>query len=42
MDGFMMESGFAIAVSSELMAILSVSNDLKDMRGKDRQDGCCP
>ena len=32
MDGFMMESGFAIAVSSELMAILSVSNDLKDMR----------
>ncbi|MCF6157252.1 MAG: formate--tetrahydrofolate ligase [wastewater metagenome] len=32
MDGFMMESGFAIAVSSELMAILSVANDLKDMR----------
>lgn len=32
MDGFMMESGFAIAVSSELMAILSVSKDLKDMR----------
>lgn len=32
MDGFMMESGFAIAVSSELMAILSVAKDLKDMR----------
>ncbi len=32
MDGFMMESGFAIAVSSELMAILSVATDLKDMR----------
>jgi formyltetrahydrofolate synthetase len=32
MDGFMMESGFAIAVSSEVMAILSVAKDLKDMR----------
>lgn len=32
MDGFMMDSGFAIAVSSEIMAILAVSNDLKDMR----------
>ncbi|HHT9109918.1 MAG TPA: formate--tetrahydrofolate ligase [Candidatus Brocadiaceae bacterium] len=32
MDGFMMESGFAIAVSSELMAILAVAKDLKDMR----------
>ena len=31
-DGFMMSSGFAIAVSSEVMAILSVANDLKDMR----------
>jgi len=31
-DGFMMESGFAIAVSSEVMAILSVAKDLKDMR----------
>lgn len=31
-DGFMMNSGFAIAVSSEVMAILSVSTDLKDMR----------
>jgi formate--tetrahydrofolate ligase len=32
MDGFMMKSGFAIAVSSEVMAILSVAKDLKDMR----------
>jgi formate--tetrahydrofolate ligase len=32
MDGFMMRSGFAIAVSSEVMAILSVSTDLRDMR----------
>ncbi len=32
MDGFMMESGFDIAVSSEVMAILSVAKDLKDMR----------
>lgn len=31
-DGFMMQSGFAIAVSSELMAILAVSTSLKDMR----------
>ncbi|MBM4146038.1 MAG: formate--tetrahydrofolate ligase [Nitrospira sp.] len=31
-DGFMMNSGFAIAVSSEIMAILAVSRDLKDMR----------
>jgi formate--tetrahydrofolate ligase len=31
-DGFMMHSGFAIAVSSEIMAILAVSRDLKDMR----------
>jgi len=30
MDGFMMRSGFAITVSSELMAILSVFSDLKD------------
>ena len=28
----MMESGFAIAVSSEVMAILAVAKDLKDMR----------
>jgi formate--tetrahydrofolate ligase len=31
-DGFMMSSGFAIAVSSEVMAILAVARDLKDMR----------
>lgn len=31
-DGFMMRSGFAIAVSSEVMAILAVAKDLKDMR----------
>lgn len=31
-DGFEMDSRFAIAVSSELMAILAVSRDLKDMR----------
>jgi formyltetrahydrofolate synthetase len=32
MDGFMMHSGFAITVSSEVMAILAVSTDLKDLR----------
>ncbi len=32
MDGFMMRSSFGIAVSSEIMAILAVSTDLKDMR----------
>jgi len=32
MDGFMMQSGFAIAVSSEVMAILSVATSLKDLR----------
>ncbi len=31
-DGYLMESGFDIAVSSEVMAILSVAKDLKDMR----------
>ncbi len=31
-DGFMMNSGFAIAVSSEVMAILAVAKDMKDMR----------
>lgn len=31
-DGFLMESSFGIAVSSELMAILAVSRDLKDLR----------
>lgn len=46
MDGMTMQSKFAIAVSSEVMAILSVARDLKDMRqrmgrivvGYDRQD----
>jgi formate--tetrahydrofolate ligase len=32
MNGFMMESGFQITVSSELMAILSIARDLKDLR----------
>ena len=32
MDGFMMRSGFAISVSSEIMAILSVFTSLKDLR----------
>lgn len=32
MDGFMMESRFDIAVSSEIMAILAVATDLKDFR----------
>lgn len=31
-DGFMMRSRFDIAVSSEVMAILALVNDLKDMR----------
>ena len=31
-DGFMMQSKFGIAVSSELMAILSIVNDLPDLR----------
>lgn len=31
-DGFMMSSRFAITVSSELMAILAVATDLKDLR----------
>jgi formate--tetrahydrofolate ligase len=34
MDGFPMESSFQITVSSELMAILSVVNDLEDMRNR--------
>ncbi len=46
LDGYTMKSKFAIAVSSEIMAILSICSDLKDMReriGKivvayDRQD----
>jgi formyltetrahydrofolate synthetase len=32
MDGFMMKSGFQITVSSEIMAILAVASDLKDLR----------
>ncbi|NLF18724.1 MAG: formate--tetrahydrofolate ligase [Lentisphaerae bacterium] len=32
MDGVEMDSGFAITVSSELMAILAVSRDLRDLR----------
>ncbi len=31
-DGFLMKSKFGIAVSSEVMAILAVATDLKDMR----------
>ena len=32
MDGFMMKCGFQISVSSEIMAILAISVDLKDFR----------
>ena len=32
MDGFEMDSGFAITVSSELMAILALAKDLSDLR----------
>jgi len=32
MDGYEMESGFIISVSSEIMAILAVAKDLKDLR----------
>ncbi len=32
MDGYLMESRFSIAVSSELMAILSIAKDLADVR----------
>ncbi len=32
MDGYEMDSGFQITVSSEIMAILAVARDLKDMR----------
>jgi formate--tetrahydrofolate ligase len=32
MDGFMMQSSFAITVSSELMAMLSIVRDLADLR----------
>ena len=34
MDGFMMKSGFQITVSSEIMAILAVAKDLKDLRDR--------
>ncbi|MBR0460084.1 MAG: formate--tetrahydrofolate ligase [Victivallales bacterium] len=34
MDGYEMESGFAISVSSELMAILAVADDLADLRAR--------
>jgi formyltetrahydrofolate synthetase len=34
MDGFTMESRFDISVSSEVMAILSIAKDLKDLREK--------
>jgi methylenetetrahydrofolate dehydrogenase (NADP+) / methenyltetrahydrofolate cyclohydrolase / formyltetrahydrofolate synthetase len=34
MDGFTIQSGFGIAVSSELMAILSIIRDLADLREK--------
>jgi len=32
MDGFLSQTGFAIAVSSEVMAILSIATSLKDLR----------
>jgi formate--tetrahydrofolate ligase len=34
MDGFMMRSGFAISVTSEVMAILSVFTSLRDLRDR--------
>ena len=34
MDGYEMDSGFQITVSSEVMAILSVARDLEDMRAR--------
>jgi formate--tetrahydrofolate ligase len=34
MDGYEMDSGFQITVSSEVMAILAVAKDLKDLRGR--------
>ena len=37
MDGFEMDSGFAITVSSELMAILAVCRDLRDLRERIRR-----
>jgi formate--tetrahydrofolate ligase len=34
MDGFLMQSGFQITVSSEVMAILAVASDLEDLRAR--------
>jgi formyltetrahydrofolate synthetase len=34
MDGFEMDSGFQMTVASEVMAILAVARDLKDMRSR--------
>jgi formate--tetrahydrofolate ligase len=34
MDGFMLRTGFAITVSSEVMAILAVAKDLPDLRAR--------
>ena len=34
MDGFEMDSGFQITVSSEVMAILAMAKDLEDLRGR--------
>ncbi|PKL75245.1 MAG: formate--tetrahydrofolate ligase, partial [Candidatus Melainabacteria bacterium HGW-Melainabacteria-1] len=34
LDGFMLQSGFQILVSSELMAILAIATDLKDLRSR--------
>ena len=34
MDGFEFDSGFAITVSSEIMAILAIANDLEDLRSR--------
>ncbi len=39
MDGFMMKSSFGIAVSSEVMAILSVFTSLEDLRTRLKQHG---
>ena len=39
MDGLEMNSGFQISVSSELMAILAIAEDLKDMRKKNQPNG---
>ena len=39
MDGFEMDSGFQMTVASEVMAILAVARDLKDLRERIAQDG---